>query len=51
MKRPQTKFHTDAMSNSKAITSKKRRNLSSTQNYREVKISCSTVFFSWSIFY
>jgi len=32
MKRPQTKFHTDAMSNTQVIRSKKSQNLSLGQN-------------------
>jgi len=45
MKRPQTKFHVDTMSYSKVIRSKKLKFIIRS------KFSCSTVFFSLSIFY
>jgi len=45
MKRPQTKFHTDTISDSKVIRSKK------AEIYRQVKIVLQHGFFSLSIFY
>jgi len=45
LKRPQFKFHADTMSDSKVIRSKKPKFIAGS------KFSCSTVFFSLSIFY
>ena len=45
LKRPQTKFHTDTMGDSKAVKSKK------IKIYRQVKISLQQNFFSLAIFY
>jgi len=50
MKRPQTKFHADAMSRSKVIRPKKSKFIIKLKFIVRSKIFCSSVFFSLSIF-
>jgi len=46
MKRPQTKFHTDTMSNAQVIRSKNSQNLSLGQNSSSVQTFLAAQFFS-----
>jgi len=51
MKRPKHKFHAHTMRESQVIKSKKVTIYHKVKIYRWVKISCTTFFFSLSIFY